>query len=144
MTEKLAEMPEGTRLGGNPNTITSTLPPIDWIDEGFTERTVAAESSMTEKNGDVHETAAPLAAVADTMTAKEDTEVGELTRSVANVVEELDGSKYVLRMVAGISVNGACREKEALGDPPIGKFLTVTDIWVDFDKKYCDGRMDTN
>jgi hypothetical protein len=98
---------------------------------------------MTEKNGDVHEPAAPLAAVADTMTAKEDTDVGELTRSVANVAEELDGSKYVLKMVAGMSGNGACRETEALGDPPIGKLLTATDIWVDFDKKYRNGRLAT-
>ena len=93
MTENVAEMFEGTIPDGNPNTMTSTVPPIDDIEDGFTERTAAAESSITEINGEVQETAAPLEAAAETLIAKEATEVGELKKSVTTVTEVLDGSK---------------------------------------------------
>ena len=95
------------------------------MDDGFTERTAALESSITTKNGVVHVTDAPLPAVAETVTANEATECGEFTRKVATVVDELDGSKYELRIDAGKSDRDDCRGKETLGYPPIGKFFTT-------------------
>ena len=126
--EKVAEKLDGNKLGGNPKTLTSTLPPMDCNEDGFTETTAPMESSITEKKGDVQEIVIPLDAVTETMTAKTFTEDGARTLNVAKVIDVFDGSKNELRIFVGISSNGDGREKEILADKPTGKFLIFNDI----------------
>jgi hypothetical protein len=51
----------------------------------------------------MQETATPFEAIAATLTAKEFTDKGALTRKVATVVDASDGSKYELRIDVEIS-----------------------------------------
>jgi hypothetical protein len=119
---------EEIRLGGNPETSTSTLPPMELINDGFTERTEVNESSTAEKNDEMQETAKPFVDVTDRLTAKEFTEDGELTTIVACVVDTFDGSKYELKTFADMSSRGAGRMNDILGESPTGKFLTINVI----------------
>jgi hypothetical protein len=105
--EKVAEMLEGTKVAGKPETRTSTIPPIDVIDEGLTWRTEATESSTTEKKDERHEVTAPVVDDPETLTAKVFTEIGELTTIETVVLDALDGSKNVFRTVADMSSKGA-------------------------------------